>query len=119
VSLATATADVLARFTAAGVRATDDAREINPPAVFLLPPEGSFRFDRGTADVTWTAFLVTGDAGARAATKALSDLVDKIAGTFSITTFTRRGLQLPGGGDPLPTYEFTWKSLIPIGADTP
>lgn len=115
-SLATATAAVLALFTAADLRATDDAREINPPCVYLLPPAGSFRFDRGRADVTWTAYLVTGDAGARAATAALSDLVDKIAGTLPLTTFTRVALAVPGGGDPLPSYEFTWKSHVEIGA---
>jgi hypothetical protein len=115
-SIATATADVLQVFLDAGVRAVDDARDINPPCVYLVPPQGSFRFDRGRADVTWTAYLVTGDAGARAATKALSDLVDQIAGTLPITTFARRALPVPGGGDPLPAYEFTWKSLITIGA---
>jgi hypothetical protein len=116
VSIATATADVLAAFLAAGVRATDDAREINPPCVYVVPPQGAFRFDRGTADVTWTAYLVTGDAGATAATRALSDLVDQVAGTLPITTFIRRALPVPGGGDPLPAYEFTWKSIISIGA---
>lgn len=115
-SLATAAADVLAKFAAAGVRAVDDARDINPPCVYLLPPQGTFRFDRQRADVTWTAYLVTGDAGARPATKALSDLVDKVAGRFSFTTFTRAALPLPGGGDPMPAYELTWKSLIEIGA---
>jgi hypothetical protein len=118
VSIATATAAVLQVFTDAGLRATDDARDINPPCVYLVPPQGSFRFDRGSADVTWTAYLVTGDAGARAATKALSDMVDKIAGTLPVTTFTRRALPVPGGGDPLPSYEFTWKSLVTIGAGT-
>lgn len=117
-SIASATADVLQAFTDAGVRAVDDQRDINPPCVLLMPPEGSFRFDRARADVTWTAYLVTGDGGARAAVKALSDLLDKIAGIFPATTFTRRALQLPGGGDPMPAYEFTWNQLIAIGAGT-
>ena len=115
-SLATDTAAVLQVFLDAGLRATDDARDINPPCVYLMPPAGTFRFDRHRADVTWTAYLVTGDAGARAATKALSDMVDKIAGKLPITTFDRRALNMPAGGDPLPTYEFTWKSTVSIGA---
>lgn len=118
-SIATATADVLQAFLDAGVRAVDDARDVNPPCVYLMPPQGSFRFDRDRADVTWTAYLVTGDAGARPATKALSDLIDAIAGIFPVTTFERRALLLPGAGsDGLPAYEFTWKSHIPIGAGT-
>jgi hypothetical protein len=118
VSLSKAVVDVLAVFAGAGVRATDDARDINPPCVYLVPPAGSLRFDRHRAEVTWTAYLVTGDAGARAATRALSDLVDHVAGTLPITTFERRALPVPGGGDPLPAYEITWKSTVPIG-ETP
>jgi hypothetical protein len=119
VGLADATTAVLAVFTAAGMRATDDARDINPPCIYLVPPAGSLRFDRHRAEVTWTAYLVTGDAGARAATRALSELVDQVAGTLPITTFERRALPVPGGGDPLPAYEITWKSTVPIGAPTP
>jgi len=114
-SIATAAADVLQALQGAGVRAVDDARDINPPCVYLVPPEGSLRFDRGRADCTWTIYLVTGDAGARPATKALSDLLDKVAGTFSFTTFERVALTVPGAGDPLPSYRLTWKSLTPIG----
>ena len=115
-SIATAAADVLQQLQGAGVRATDDARDINPPCVYLVPPEGSLRFNRGTADCTWTIYLVTGDAGARTATRALSDLIDKVAGVFSFTTFERVALSVPGAGaDPLPSYRLTWKSLVPIG----
>lgn len=114
-SIATATADVLQVFLDAGVRAYDDARDINPPCVYLMPPQGQFRFGRGSLDTTWTVYLVAGDAGARPATKALSDLIDKVAGKFSFTTFERVALAVPGAGDPLPAYQLTWKSLIPIG----
>jgi hypothetical protein len=116
-SIATAAADVLQALQGAGVRAVDDARDINPPCVYLVPPEGALRFHKGTADATWTIYLVTGDAGARAATRALSDLLDQVAGLFAFTTFERVALAVPGAGaDPLPSYRLTWKSLIPIGA---
>ena len=115
-SIATATAEILKALTDAGVRAVDDARDINPPCVYLTPPQGTLRFDKGKADATWTIYLVTGDAGARPATKALSDLLDKLAGRFPFTTFERVALAVPGGGDPLPSYQLTWKSLITIGA---
>ena len=115
-SIATATAEVLQKFLDAGLRAVDDARDVNPPCVYLMPPQGNLRFDRSRADATWTVYLITGDAGARAATTALSDLLDKVAGQFAFTTFERIALALPGGGDPLPSYQLTWKSLITIGA---
>jgi hypothetical protein len=118
-SLATATADVLAVFTAAGLRAVDDARDINPPCVFLMPPTGSLRFERGRAEVEWAAYLIVGNAGARPATKALSELIDKIAGQLPITTFELAPLALPGGGDPMPSYRLSWKSIVTIGAATP
>ena len=115
-SIATAAADVLQQLQDAGVRAVDDARDINPPCVYLMPPQGSLRFDRGRADATWTVYLVTGDTSARVATRALSDLIDKVAGVFPFTTFERVALALPSGGDPSPAYQLTWKSLIEIGA---
>jgi hypothetical protein len=115
-SIATAAADVLQQLQDAGVRAYDDARDINPPCVFLVPPEGVLRFHKGTADCTWQLYLVTGDAGARTATRHLSDLMDQVAGLFAFTTFERVALAVPGAGDPLPSYRLTWKSLTPIGA---
>jgi len=118
-SLASATAEVLAVFTAAGVRAVDDARDINPPCVYVMPPAGSLRFERQRAEVEWQAFLVVGNAGARAATRALSELVDAVAGKLPITTFELAPLALPGGGDPMPAYRLSWKSIVPIGEATP
>lgn len=114
-SLATATAEVLQVFVDAGLRAVDDARDINPPCVYLMPPAGELRYGKASADVTWTAYLIVGNAGARAATKALSELVDTVAGIFPFTTFQRSPLALPGGGDPVPSYELTWKSTVLIG----
>ena len=114
-SIATAATNILQALQGAGVRAVDDARDINPPCVFLVPPEGTLRFDRNRADCTWQLYLVTGDAGARTATRHLSDLMDQVAGLFSFTTFERVALAVPGAGDPLPSYRLTFKTLTTIG----
>lgn|SRR3954470_9560622 len=114
--LAGAVAGVLETFTTAGVRAVDDLRNVNPPCLYLVPPEGSFRFDRGRVDVEWVAYLVVGNAGTHAAMVALSDVVDAVAGLHSFTTFTRDAVADPGGGDALPALRLSWKSTVPIGA---
>jgi hypothetical protein len=116
VSIATATEDVLTRLLAAGVRAVDDARDLNPPCVYVVPPDANLRFDKGRAQLEWTAYLIVGNNGARPATRALSELLDKLAGVFPITTVRRQPLNVPGGGDPLPAYELAWISTITIGA---
>lgn len=118
-SLATAVADVLAVFTAAGVRAVDDLRDVNPPCVYVIPPEGTLRFDRDRATISWAAYLVVGNAGAHAALGALSELLNKVAGTLPITTFTRDAVQALDGGDPLPALRLSWTGVVTIGEDTP
>jgi len=114
-SLAAAVAGVLATFEAAGVRAVDDIRDLNTPCVYVIPPEGSFRFDRNRLTVEWVAYLVVANTGSPSATKALSALVDQVAGAASFTTFTRDAVNDPNGGDPLPAYRVSWTSTTTIG----
>lgn len=114
-SLASAVADVLAAFTAAGVRAVADLRDVNPPCVWVLPPEGSFRFDRNRATIEWVAYLVAPNVGTRPAASALSELVDQVTGIGPFTTFTRDAVQMPDGADPLPAYRVSWTTTATIG----
>ena len=115
-SLAQAVADVLAMFEGAGVHAVDDPRDLNTPCAYVIPPEGSFRFDRGRLTVEWVAYLVVANTGTPSATKALSGLIDKVTGLASFTTFTRDAVNDPNGGDPLPAYRLSWTSTTTIGA---
>jgi hypothetical protein len=115
-SLEGAVADVLATFKAAGVHAVADPRDLNTPCAYVIPPEGSFRFDRGRLTIDWVAYLVVGDTGATSATSALSKLVDAVAGVLPFTTFARDAIADPNGGDPMPAYRLVWTSTITIGA---
>ena len=114
-SLSTALDDVLAAFTATGLRAVADVRDVNPPCVYVIPPEGSFRFDRGRATIEWVAYLVAPNSGTSPATRVLSDLVDQVTGVAAFTTFTRDAVQAPDGADPLPAYRISWTTTITIG----
>jgi hypothetical protein len=115
-SLAAAVADVLDTFRGAGVRAVDDIRDLNTPCVYVIPPEGAFRFDRDRLTIQWVAYLVVGNTGAPGATRALSELLDKVAGVLAFTTFTRDAINDPTGGDPMPAYRLTWTATTTIGA---
>lgn len=117
-SLARGVADILAMFTGAGVYAVDDVRNLNTPCVYVIPPEGRFRFDRGRLEVDWVAYLVAADTGTTSATSGLSRLLDAVTGLAPFTTFTRDAVNDPNGGDPLPAYRLTWTSTVTIG-DTP
>ena len=99
-TLAGAIVDTLAAFEGAGVHAVDDVRDVSPPCVYVIPPEGSFRFDRHRLTIEWVAYLVVPNAGTSSSTRALSDLVDQVAGVASFTTFTRDAVQLPDGATP-------------------
>jgi hypothetical protein len=114
-SLEGAVADVLATFEGVGVHAVADVRNLDTPCAYVIPPEGSFRFDRGRLTIEWVAYLVVGDTGATSATSALSKLVDTVAGALPFTTFTRDAINDPNGGDPLPAYRLSWISTITIG----
>jgi hypothetical protein len=115
-SLVGAVAATLAAFEAAGVHAVADPRDLNTPCVYVLPPEGAFRFDRARLNLEWVAYLVVGNTGAPGATLALSGLVDQVTGVASFTTFTRDAVQDPNGGDPLPALRLSWQTTTEIGA---
>ena len=81
VSVSSAAGDVLATFAAAGIPATDDPRDFNPPGLLLGAPTVSFRYGKGCADLEWFGYLAAGNAGAGATLAALSGLVDRLDGT--------------------------------------
>jgi hypothetical protein len=117
VSIAGAVQKTLDDFRAAGIRAVSDPRDVNPPCVLLIMPRIEFRFDKGRADLEWSAYLVAGNSGQPSQTDALSALVDDITGLRPFTTGTAYNLPLPGGGDPVPAYLVTWRDSTPIGKD--
>lgn len=100
----------LSQLRAAGIRATDDPRDINPPAVLLRPPVLQFRFGRGCIGAEWTARLVLINAGTRQALQEALPLIEQIQDALqgAVITATPAEWDLPDGGGPTPGYQLTW-----------
>ena len=115
-TLANGVAAVVDAFTAAGLTATTDPRDFNPPGVLVRLPVVNPRFGKLCADVEWSAYLVTSNTGPTNHIPDLSALLDDVlTAGFPVTLATPYDLQLPGGGDPAPAFLITWRETIPIG----
>jgi hypothetical protein len=110
-----AAAAIVARLAAAGVRASIDERDLNPPCVWVGPPTMSWRFKRGTWDAEWLLTAVVPDTGRGTSTAALAALVVKVQDAMGWAGVTARPVSLlvPGtGGVPLPGYEMSFTQRI-------
>jgi hypothetical protein len=119
--LAQEVAQVLERFgsvTFQGfpLRVFDDSNNVNPPCVWLPVPELEFTYHKGTADITWTAFLVAPNNNTLSVSQTLSELIDSVAGLYPFLEARAQPLTLREGAQPVPTYQLTWHSRIKIGA---
>lgn len=107
--LAAAVADLVARISDAGIRATSDLRDLNPPCVYVAAPSIAYRFGKGGADLTFAIVAVAPNTGRDAALSNLSTLIadtqDALAG--AITTGRPVDVTALDGGAPLPGYELT------------
>jgi hypothetical protein len=108
--IAGAVAGVLDRLTVAGIRATLDERDINPPCVYVPPPAVTWRFRGGDFDAEFTAWCVTGAAGRNIDLPNLATLIEQVTAALRFTAV--RGdpadLMVPHQAAPLPAYRLTW-----------
>lgn len=77
-NLAEAVAGIVQQLRDAGIRATDDARDLNPPAVQVRPPEIAWRFNKGGWTATWELWCIVPDAGAHQSLETVSDLIEQV-----------------------------------------
>lgn len=105
------------KITAGGVRATIDARNVNPPCALIAAPVFRWVFDAGRIQADWRVLLVVPSSGATAELKTLGELLDKIAGVLAGVPVQATPMQYtdPGGGDPLPAYQIAWTSKTKEG----
>lgn len=119
--LGTAIGAVVAAFQGVNVngsplRAFSEPTDVNPPCVFVPPPDVAFVFAKRRLDVTWTAYLVAPTANRQpGAFGHLAAMVDAVSGLYPFTTADLYTLTLPGGGPPSQAYRLTWRQTIPIG----
>lgn len=108
--LAGAVGDLLDQLTGAGIRATADIRNINPPCVYVPPPWINWRFGKGYVDLSWTLNLVVPNSGRDVALKNLGplliDVYEALVPINCAPTDARYSeLTVPDGGPPMPCYE--------------
>lgn len=105
---------VVDRLMAAGIQATLDERDLNPPAVLVAIPLMSFRFGKGGWDAQFTLAAVVSNSGRAAALANLSTLVTDIHQAMGGAPVTARAIDLmvPDQGAPLPGYELTFTQRI-------
>jgi hypothetical protein len=110
VNVAAAVADQVATLTAAGVAATNDARNLNPPAVLVLPPSIGWRIGRRSIDYLFTGLLVVGNAGSSDALDAVGELIDAVQTALGGALQSADPADVPGidGAAPGPGYRVTW-----------
>ena len=109
--LAGAIGGVLDRLRAGGVRAVADVRDVNPPCVYVPPPQIAWRFGKGYADLLWTVAAVVPATGRDVALKILGPLLVDVCDALSATPVTDgRPIVLGGvdGAAPMPAYELTF-----------
>jgi hypothetical protein len=108
IDLAGAVADLAGILTAAGIPATGDIRDLNPPGVLIPPPEVAWRYGRG-AVCTWRIVAVVPNTGAGPAVGELSTLVDTVQDALRGAVTAGRPVDVtdPTAGTPMPGYELT------------
>jgi hypothetical protein len=105
---------VVEQLLAAGVQATVDERDLNPPAVLVAVPLLSDRFGKGYWDAQFTLAAVVANSGRATALANLSTLLDQVAAAMGRAPVTARAIDLlvPDQGAPLPGYEMIYTQRI-------
>jgi hypothetical protein len=111
-TLLEAVTQLVERLSDNGIRAAVDTRDLNPPAVLVIPPDMAWRFARDTWDATWRLLLVVPNTGSGQDLVALDALIGQVRDALggAPTTGVARTVSIDGAHDPLPAYELSWTS---------
>src|SRR5699024_8167908 len=82
--LAAALEDLAGRMNRAGIPATTDPRNVNPPAAWVTLGRGEFTVLCGDLDATATVLLVAPDNGMPTALRILGDMLGTLAGEVAV-----------------------------------
>jgi hypothetical protein len=107
---------VVDTLTAAGIRATVDVREVNPPCCWVQLPTIRFRFATpGAFNVDFAVLAVVGNSGNRwADLDAISDLTAAAQEALGDRVATARPADMwtTDGTGTLPAMELTWTDTV-------
>lgn len=105
---------VVDKLMAAGIQATVDERDLNPPAVLVAVPLLTYRFGKSCWDAQFTLAAVVTNSGRAAALGNLSTLLNQVTAALGGIPVTARAIDLtvPDQGAPLPAYELTYTQRI-------
>ena len=111
-SLLDAVTQLTDRLQANGIRAVTDTRDLNPPAVLVIPPDMDWRFARDTWDATWRLLLVVPNTGTSQDLVSIDALIGQVRDALGGAPGhgTARTVSIDGAHDPLPAYELSWTS---------
>lgn len=102
-SLAGVVDTVVAALVAAGLHATDDQRNLNPPGVYVTPPIITWDKLAGYT-AALDLYAVVGATGRHEALAALGPLVDQVRAVWPARDGFPVDLQPLDGIDPMPAY---------------
>ncbi|MCP2281066.1 hypothetical protein [Nocardia amikacinitolerans] len=94
---------------AAGVRASVDPRDLNPPCAWVVGRSIAHELLGGGGTVTADVFLIAPDAGVPQAYRTLTGLLDLALTVLEpdADTSLSESVTLPGGGGPMPAFRLT------------
>lgn len=109
-----AIAPILELLIAAGLRATVDVVQLNPPGCLLLAPELLFRFAGGDFTATHRLIAVVGSTDRTRAIAALSDYLDQVVAALGDRAVSARPVDvtLADASTLLPAYELQWTERV-------
>lgn len=113
-NLDAAVAVIVDRLRAAGVRATADERDLNPPAVWVGPPLLAYRFGKDSWDAEYHLFAAVPNSGRDTSNRNLGALITAVQNALGGAVATGRPMDLtvPDGAAPLPAYDLTFTARI-------
>lgn len=94
---------VVAALVAAGLHATDDQRDLNPPGVYVTPPDPTWN-KLGGYSAALDLYAVVPAAGRHEALSQLGPLVDAVRAVWPVRQGFHVDLAPLEGTDPLPAY---------------
>jgi hypothetical protein len=106
--------EIIGKLEAAGIRATIDIKELNPPGCYLSPPELEFRFRQGDFTATYTLLVCAPNTTRRLQYAAMSSLLFAVQRALGERSPTARPVDVPtnDGTAVLLGYELSWHERV-------